>query len=177
MSSSSDAPLVATRWVEIGLALFTAALGAIVMYGSQDIGIGWGDSGPEAGYFPFYIGLLLSAASLGNLLLAPVPLAGRWVPRSSPARPFAGCLRCSLPIAAYVAAMPFAGIYLASALFIAWFMWRDRSRDKPYGVPLIVTLSCGAALASYLVFAVWFKVPLDAGILADLAAFVGSARP
>ncbi|VFT48455.1 tripartite tricarboxylate transporter TctB [Pseudomonas aeruginosa] len=70
MSSSSDAPLVATRWVEIGLALFTAALGAIVMYGSQDIGIGWGDSGPEAGYFPFYIGLLLSAASLGNLLLA-----------------------------------------------------------------------------------------------------------
>ncbi|HCI7108235.1 TPA: tripartite tricarboxylate transporter TctB family protein, partial [Pseudomonas aeruginosa] len=40
-----------------------------------------------------------------------------------------------------------------------------------------VTLSCGAALASYLVFAVWFKVPLDAGILADLAAFVGSARP
>ncbi|MFG9614649.1 hypothetical protein ACEP3S_27865, partial [Pseudomonas aeruginosa] len=27
------------------------------------------------------------------------------------------------------------------------------------------------------VFAVWFKVPLDAGILADLAAFVGSARP
>ncbi|RPO27943.1 tripartite tricarboxylate transporter TctB, partial [Pseudomonas aeruginosa] len=44
MSSSSDAPLVATRWVEIGLALFTAALGAIVMYGSQDIGIGWGDS-------------------------------------------------------------------------------------------------------------------------------------
>ncbi len=82
-----------------------------------------------------------------------------------------------LPIAAYVAAMPFAGIYLASALFIAWFMWRDRSRDKPYGVPLIVTLSCGAALASYLVFAVWFKVPLDAGILVDLAAFVGSARP
>lgn len=171
MSSSSDAPLVATRWVEIGLALFTAALGAIVMYGSQDIGIGWGDSGPEAGYFPFYIGLLLSAASLGNLLLA----LCRWraLDTSFVARTaFRRVLAVFLPIAAYVAAMPFAGIYLASALFIAWFMWRDRSRDKPYGVPLIVTLSCGAALASYLVFAVWFKVPLDAGILADLAAFV-----
>lgn len=176
MSSSSDAPLVATRWVEIGLALFTAALGAIVMYGSQDIGIGWGDSGPEAGYFPFYIGLLLSAASLGNLLLALCcwrALGTSFVARTA----FRRVLAVFLPIAAYVAAMPFAGIYLASALFIAWFMWRDRSRDKPYGVPLIVTLSCGAALASYLVFAVWFKVPLDAGILADLAAFVGSARP
>ncbi|MGU0872459.1 tripartite tricarboxylate transporter TctB family protein [Pseudomonas aeruginosa] len=176
MSSSSDAPLVATRWVEIGLALFTAALGAIVMYGSQDIGIGWGDSGPEAGYFPFYIGLLLSAASLGNLLLALCrwrALGTSFVARTA----FRRVLAVFLPIAAYVAAMPFAGIYLASALFIAWFMWRDRSRDKPYGVPLIVALSCGAALASYLVFAVWFKVPLDAGILVDLAAFVGSARP
>lgn len=52
MSSSSNAPLVATRWVEIGLALFTAALGAIVMYGSQDIGIGWGDSGPRPAISP-----------------------------------------------------------------------------------------------------------------------------
>ncbi len=73
MSSSSDAPLVATRWVEIGLALFTAALGAIVMYGSQDIGIGWGDSGPEAGYFPFYIGLLLSAAPQDSVTISGTP--------------------------------------------------------------------------------------------------------
>lgn len=175
MSSSSNAPLVATRWVEIGLALFTAALGAIVMYGSQDIGIGWGDSGPEAGYF-----LLHRPAAERRQPRQPAHGLCRWraLGTSFVARAaFRRVLAVFLPIAAYVAAMPFAGIYLASALFIAWFMWRDRSRDKPYGVPLIVTLSCGAALASYLVFAVWFKVPLDAGILADLAAFVGSARP
>ncbi len=52
MSSSSDAPLVATRWVEIGLALFTAALGAIVMYGSQDIGIGWATAAPRPAISP-----------------------------------------------------------------------------------------------------------------------------
>ena len=63
MSSPSDAPLIATRWVETGLALFTAALGGIVMQGSLDIGIGWGDAGPEAGYFPFYIGLLICLSS------------------------------------------------------------------------------------------------------------------
>lgn len=176
MSSSSNAPLVATRWVEIGLALFTAALGAIVMYGSQDIGIGWGDSGPEAGYFPLLHRPAAERRQPRQPAHGPVPLAGAGYLVRRP-RGLRRVLAVFLPIAAYVAAMPFAGIYLASALFIAWFMWRDRSRDKPYGVPLIVTLSCGAALASYLVFAVWFKVPLDAGILADLAAFVGSARP
>lgn len=174
MSTSPDTPLVATRWVEIGLALFTAALGGIVMYGSLETGIGWGDAGPQAGYFPFYIGLLMSAASLGNLamaLLRTQAMASAFVGRAA----FRQVLAVFLPIVGYVMAMPFIGIYLASALFIAWFMWRDRQRDKPYGPALIATISCGAALASYLIFALWFKVPLDAGVLADLATLAGSA--
>ncbi|VFT07422.1 tripartite tricarboxylate transporter TctB [Pseudomonas aeruginosa] len=176
MSSSSDAPLVATRWVEIGLALFTAALGAIVMYGSQDIGIGWGDSGPEAGYFPLLHRPAAERRQPRQPALGPVPLAGAGYLVRRPRGLSPGA--CGVPADRRLrGGHAVAGIYLASALFIAWFMWRDRSRDKPYGVPLIVTLSCGAALASYLVFAVWFKVPLDAGILVDLAAFVGSARP
>lgn len=172
MSNTTDTPLVATRWVEIGLALFTAALGSIVMVGSVDIGIGWGDSGPEAGYFPFYIGLLMTAASVGNLVLAllrnPV-MSAAFVSRKA----FGQVLAVFLPIVLYVVAMPFAGIYLASAVFIAWFMWRDRQRSKPYGVLLIATISCGAALASYLIFSLWFKVPLDAGVLGDLATLAG----
>ncbi|MCY1354422.1 Tripartite tricarboxylate transporter TctB family protein [compost metagenome] len=171
MSTSSDAPLLSTRWVEIGLALFTAALGGIVMHGSLDIGIGWGDAGPEAGYFPFYIGLLLTTASLGNLLLALLrrrEMAAAFVGRQA----FRQVLAVFLPIAVYVAAMPFTGIYLASVAFIAWFMWRGR-----HGLPAIAAISCGAALASYLIFAVWFKVPLDAGPLGDLLAVVGSAQP
>ncbi|CAD5110018.1 tripartite tricarboxylate transporter TctB family protein [Zestomonas carbonaria] len=173
MSTSSDAPLVATRWVEIGLALFTAALGGIVMCGSLEIGIGWGDAGPEAGYFPFYIGLLLSAASLGNLIVALLrwqAMGSAFVGRTA----FRQVLAVFLPIAAYVAAMPFTGIYLASALFIAWFMWRDRQRGKPYGLALIATIAGGATLASYLIFALWFKVPLDAGVLGDLLAMARS---
>ncbi|MCO7517512.1 tripartite tricarboxylate transporter TctB family protein [Pseudomonas guariconensis] len=175
MSSPSDAPLIATRWVETGLALFTAALGGIVMQGSLDIGIGWGDAGPEAGYFPFYIGLLLSAASIGNLLLALLrrQAMAAFVGRQA----FARVLSVFLPIAVYVAAMPFTGIYLASVLFIAWFMWRSRQDGQGHGKLAIAMISCGAALASYLIFAVWFKVPLDAGVLGDLATFLGGLRP
>ena len=88
---------------------------------------------------------------------------------------FRQVLAVFVPIVLYVVAMPFTGIYLASAVFIAWFMWRDRQRSKPYGIALIATISCGAALASYLIFALWFKVPLDSGVVGDLVAVAGGA--
>lgn len=172
MSTNQDSSaLVGTRWVESGLALFTAALGGVVMYGSYASGIGWGDAGPEPGYFPFYIGLLLSGASLANLLLTALhwrALGAAFVSRDA----FRQVLAVFLPIALYVAAMPFTGIYLASVGFIAWFMWRDRQRGKPYGWLAIFAVSCGAALASYLIFALWFKVPLQAGPLAMLGGLL-----
>lgn len=173
MSHSSDSTaLVGTRWVELGLALFTTLIGAVVMFGSVEQGIGWGDSGPEPGYFPFYIGLLLSAASVGNGVLTVV----RWQALSLS---FVSCsafkqvLSVFIPIALFVGAMPFTGIYVASACFIAWFMWRDKVRVKPYGKWLIGTVSLGAVLASYLIFALWFKVPLDAGPMGDWISLAG----
>lgn len=171
-NSSHSTPLVATRWVELGLGLFTLLIGAVVMFGSVEQGIGWGDSGPEPGYFPFYIGLLLAAASLGNAVLTVIrwkPLSISFVSRGE----FKQVLSVFIPIALFVGAMPFTGIYLASAAFIAWFMWRDKLRAKPYGKLMIGSVSVGAVLASYLIFALWFKVPLDAGPMGDLIAMAG----
>ncbi|WP_338920206.1 tripartite tricarboxylate transporter TctB family protein [Pseudomonas silesiensis] len=173
MSQSSDSPaLVGTRWVELGLTLFTTLIGVVVMYGSVEQGIGWGDSGPEPGYFPFYIGLLLSAASVGNGVLTLVrwkALSISFVSRSA----FRQVLSVFIPIALFVAAMPFTGIYVASACFIAWFMWHDKTRVKPYGKLMIASISLGAVLASFLIFALWFKVPLDAGPVGDWIALAG----
>ncbi|KAF0863477.1 tripartite tricarboxylate transporter TctB family protein [Pseudomonas sp. LD120] len=175
MSHSADSStLLSTRWVELGLALFTALTGALVMLGSLEQGIGWGDAGPEPGYFPFYIGLLLSIASAANMLLTGL----RWralnlafVSRTA----FLQVLSVFIPIALFVAAMSFIGIYLASALFIAWFMWRDPLRARPYGKWMIGSVSLGAVLASYVIFALWFKVPLDAGPLGDWLALAGGS--
>jgi hypothetical protein len=172
MSHSSDSPLLGTRWVELGLTLFTTLIGVVVMFGSIEQGIGWGDAGPEPGYFPFYIGLLLSAASVANGVLTLVrwqALSVAFVSRSA----FRQVLSVFVPIALFVAAMPFTGIYLASAVFIAWFMWRDTTRTKPYGKWMIAGVSLGAVLASYLIFALWFKVPLDAGPIGDWIALAG----
>lgn len=172
--SSATTALVGTRQVEIGVALFTLLIGAVVMYGSLEQGIGWGDSGPEPGYFPFYIGLLLGCASLGNIVLTII----RWQALSSAfvsREQFAQVLSVFIPIALYVAAMPFTGIYLASAVFIAWFMWRDKTRAKPYGKLLIASIAGGAVLASYLIFALWFKVPLNAGPFGEWLAMAARA--
>jgi hypothetical protein len=86
---------------------------------------------------------------------------------------FKQVLSVFIPIALFVGAMPFTGIYVASACFIAWFMWRDKVRAKPYGKWMIGTVSLGAVLASYLIFALWFKVPLDAGPMGDWIALAG----
>ncbi|WP_342653635.1 tripartite tricarboxylate transporter TctB family protein [Pseudomonas sp. F3-2] len=170
--SSHSSSLVCTRWVELGLALFTLLIGAVVMSGSVEQGIGWGDAGPEPGYFPFYIGLLLATASLANGVLTLIrwkPLSTSFVSRGA----FRQVLSVFIPIALFVCAMPFSGIYVASAVFIAWFMWRDKVRAKPYGKPMIVAVSVGAVLASYLIFDLWFKVPLDAGPMGDWIAMAG----
>jgi hypothetical protein len=166
--STSTSALVSTRWVELGLAIFTALVGVGVMYGSYTSGIGWDDSGPQSGYFPFYIGLLLTGASIANMLLSFLhspAMTAAFVSREA----FRRVMSVFAPILLFVASMPFIGLYLASVGFIAWFMWRDRQREKPYTWLMIVAVSCGAALASYLIFSLWFQVPLDAGPLAGLA--------
>jgi hypothetical protein len=62
--------------MEIGVALSTGAFGAAVCYGSIEAGTGWTDMGPDAGYFPFYIGLLIMFGSAANLITALVKHRG-----------------------------------------------------------------------------------------------------
>src|SRR5690242_13328726 len=57
---------------EIALAALFFALGLVVMFDSVRLGAKWAEDGPQAGYFPFYVALILCAASAANLALAVV---------------------------------------------------------------------------------------------------------
>src|ERR1041385_4843404 len=59
--------LVSKQKVEIVVALILVGAGALVIKDSLRLGIGWAHTGPPAGYFPFYIGLLLVASSLATI--------------------------------------------------------------------------------------------------------------
>ena len=74
---ASDSPsVVSTRTVDIVVSLLLLALAALLCFDNWRTGIAWAPDGPQAGYFPFYLGLILAAASLYGLITALVTGAG-----------------------------------------------------------------------------------------------------
>jgi len=148
------------RGVEIGVAIAMIAFGAIVITGSLKVGIGWGPEGPKAGFFPFYLGVVIILASVMNLLAAtrldPQKLFAEWSQLVS-------VLSVVIPTAVYVVAVPWTGIYLASLILIALFMtWLGRYSPLKSGAVAI-----GTVVAIYLMFEKWFLVPLPKGPIED----------
>ena len=163
-AGADNVPALSNRAVELAVALFTTGLGAVVMAGSYQQGIGWNDAGPESGYFPFYVGLIMTAASMGTIALTIVKwraLASGFVARG----PLRHVLAVFVPICIYVVAIRLLGMYIASPLFIGWFMWRDREERgaRSHGWLKIVLVPLIVGVASYLTFERWFQVPLYAG--------------
>jgi putative tricarboxylic transport membrane protein len=159
-SKAPGSPGPGQRTVEMGVALFMLALGAIAMFGSLQVGIGWGAEGPKSGFFPFWVGLIVVLASARNFLRAAA---------ISRARPFAEwdqiaqVRKVVIPMAVYVALVPFLGIYVASALLIAGFMrWLGR-----YGWVLTLAVAILLPILIYVTFEDWFLVPLPKGPLED----------
>src|SRR6266403_325116 len=63
-----DSPAVAdTRSVEIFVSLLLLALAVTLGYDNWRTGIAWDSTGPQAGYFPFYLSVILGGASLYGL--------------------------------------------------------------------------------------------------------------
>jgi hypothetical protein len=153
------------RLVEIGVAVAMMLFSFIVIGGSLQVGVTWGVEGPRAGFFPFYLGLLILIASLFNLVQA------IWTPGR--ARLFAewGQLRQVLsvvvPAALYVGLVPWIGIYASSALLIAVFMkWIGR-----YGWSLVLPIAVGVPIICFVVFEKWFLVPLPKGPIEEMLGF------
>jgi putative tricarboxylic transport membrane protein len=149
------------RQVEIGVALGTALFGAVVMYGSMKVGIGWGVEGPKAGFFPFYVGLVIVLSSVVNLIRVFADTKPEWVFASwSQLR---SVMSVVLPTAVYVGALPYLGIYLTSMILIGGFMkWLGR-----YAWPITAAISIGVPLVAYFTFEKWFLVPLPKGPIED----------
>lgn len=154
----------AYRSVEIGVAAVMAVFALVVIIGSLQAGIGWGAEGPQAGFVPFYVGVLLLASSLVNLAAGVMHhfdqrLFAQWDQLGQ-------VLSVLVPTVIYVALVPWIGIYVASALLIALFMrWLGG-----YGWALVAAISLGMPLACFFVFERWFLVPLPKG---PLEAFLG----
>jgi hypothetical protein len=164
---TGDARLVSVRTMDIVVAIALIVVAGIVIGDSLRLGVGWRESeGPTAGYFPFYIGVFLALASLVNLVRA-------WSDRARGARTFViatgvrRVLAVLLPFAGYVLALNFIGIYVASALYVALFMWWFGGYAPARG--LIVGLAISVLL--FFMFEVWFLVPLPKGPIEHMLGY------
>ena len=166
----ADAPErvgVATYVADAVVALMVLGLGLLVLQGSWKLGSGWTSDGPGSGYFPFYIGLIMCIAGVGIFVQA---LLGKnrnhdiFVDSVQLRR----VLSVLLPALVYVLAVQFVGIYVASAVYIALFMM-VLGKYSP-----LKSIIAGLAVnvLFFLMFEVWFKVPLFKGAFNPLG-FLG----
>lgn len=154
---------VPTFAIEAAVAALVILFGLLVLFGSRNLGSGWTTDGPGAGYFPFYIGLILCISGAGTLYQA---LLGKkrnhevFVDSEQLRR----VLSVLVPAAVYVLAIQLFGIYIASAVYIAGFMivLGKFSRVKS------IVLGLAIAVFFFILFEVWFKIPLHKGMLKPL---------
>jgi putative tricarboxylic transport membrane protein len=117
-----DSPAVAdTRSVEIFVSLLLLALAVTLGYDNWRTGIAWDSTGPQAGYFPFYLSVILGGASLYGLattLLARRETSETFVTRAQLRR----VMQVFIPTLLFCLATQFLGLYVASFFLIAAFM-------------------------------------------------------
>ncbi len=160
MEQSQDKPAVSRKTMEIAVALIFLLFGLVVSWDSHRLGARWGSDGPQAGYFPFYIGLIIIFCSLITLVQA-------FRIKAADNEPFVfrGQLKMvvlvMVPTVVYVALINWLGIYVASTIYIALFMWWLGK----YSWIKCASVSVGVSVAFFLMFEVWFKVPLPKGPL------------
>ena len=164
MEAPEEKSAASAKMVDAVTAIVIFLTGAVVIWDSWRLGARWGSDGPEAGYFPFYIGLILCIASMVNFFAALKNKSGDSFVSTASLRMIMSVM---IPTLIYVGLIggvgpvPALGIYVASAIFIALFMkWLGK-----YAWPMTLGVSVAVPVVFFLLFEVWFKVPLPKGPL------------
>lgn len=160
MENGTDRPAASTRAVEIGVAAVIVVFGLVIVVDSYRVGARWGEDGPMPGYFPFYVGLLICISGamvlfrgVRNRALADESFVSR--------EELKKILVVLVPSIVYAAVIAYLGFYVASILFIAYFM----RRLGKYSWLMVVSVPVGVMVAFFLTFEIWFSVPLPKGPL------------
>ena len=146
------------RAADLTTALLLMAGGLLVLWDSLRVGIGWSTDGPRSGFFPFWLAVVLLLCVAGIV----VQTIRRGDRRAFVTREALGpVLKMLLPAAAFVLLIQLVGLYVASAIYMAVYMrWIGR-----HAWAVVVGLSVAFPVATFLVFEIWFLVPMPKGPL------------
>jgi hypothetical protein len=119
---ASDSPAVTTtRTADVVVSILLLAFAVLLAYDNWRTGMGWDSTGPQAGYFPFYLSVILAGACLWGIVkefLARKAAAETFVTRDQLRR----VLQVFVPTLLFCFLMQWLGLYVASFLLIAGFM-------------------------------------------------------
>jgi Tripartite tricarboxylate transporter TctB family len=171
--TSSEAPqgrpVARNSTIDAVVSACLVVIGGVVIYEARRLGAGWSSDGPGAGYFPFYIGLILAVCGVAIFVQSIRARA-----TETDADTFVDSVQLKqvlsvlLPSVVYVGVIMLLGLYLASAIFIALFMVILGK------YPVVKSLVIGVLVnvVFFAMFEIWFKVPLYKGALEPLS-FLG----
>ena len=163
--AADSPPVVRNRTVDVVVYLMLVALAATLGFDNWRTGAGWAADGPQAGYFPFYLSILLGGASLFGLISVVLTGAGKdetFVTRAQLRR----VMQVLVPTVLFCVFTQWLGLYVASFLLIAGFM-RMIGRIALWKSLLTALLF---SLAMFITFDIAFDVIMPKG---PLEAFFG----
>jgi len=155
-------PLIGRRPVESATLAIVLAFALLMAWDNWRTGIAWESTGPKAGYFPFYVSMILAGACLWGLGLE-VAKRGSSAPFVLKSQ-FRRVMQVFVPTLAFVPATEWLGIYVASFILIAGFMrWIGKIR---WWICIVTALVF--AVAMFVTFDVAFDVIMPKGPLERL---------
>jgi len=155
---SVDPPIARTRNVDIIVSLLILALALLFGWDACRIGASWADDGPQAGYFPFYLSVIMGGGALYGLVAAiREKTRGSFVTREQ----FSRVMQVFVPTVVFCILTQFLGLYVASFLLVGGFMWwiGDIAAWKSILVAFVFTI------VMFLTFEVAFNVIMPKGPL------------
>jgi len=154
--------VIGRRPVETVTLAIVLAFSVLMAWDNWRTGIAWESTGPKAGYFPFYVSMILAGACLWGLGLE-VAKRGSSAPFVLKSQ-FRRVMQVFVPTLAFVPATEWLGIYVASFILIAGFMrWIGKIR---WWICIVTALVF--AVAMFVTFDVAFDVIMPKGPLERL---------
>src|SRR5262245_43886264 len=119
-AAADDRPVAKARTVDLVVSFLLLAIALLLGWDSWRTGAGWASDGPQAGYFPFYLSVLMGAASVYGIVAKLLETQTEpFVTRQQ----FERVLKVLIPTFVYCLLIQYLGLYVASFLLIAGFMW------------------------------------------------------
>ncbi len=119
---ADDSPAVtSTHTVEVAVYVLLLALSLLLGWDNWRSGMGWSSDGPQTGYLPFYLCVILAGAALyglGVMFLRRTDAAETFVTRDQLRR----VMQVFVPTFLFCVFTQWLGLYIASFLLVAGFM-------------------------------------------------------